>query len=438
MSHKIDKEIAELADTLQKAGERGAVISGYSPSGKPVYQSNVQAQEQWRERHKKPSKGGKPPIAKADEKVEGSEDEEKKEEVKKAEEELAVKDTIKGIVEKARELGPEGLKKASANLTEEGKAILSKILAKAKAISMDKEALKKPKNQKDLDSHEVPKQEGGMDEEDEKLMKPEAQEQKHQGDNSPEGFEGQIIKAEDKPKIQGAVNEYEKNPKDPKNEFKKPSEKAKPKEEESEKEEVKPSKKNEDKKMKKSDKFEEIYKSDDKMIAMCKRMIEKGMKKNEYLDKANNMGWELDKCNDMWSRAESSNKKMKKAIVWNDLQADLFGSTYKRGRNHISKGNDDAIEAEHKKTTEALKKGEYLNEFTHEVFQKAEGTKKVTVNDLIEKGLDSDSTHVEAAYRNLEHKKIPNPTLVKSFEDSEIDKLLGLDKEKADAILGKK
>lgn len=458
MSHKIDQEIEELASKLEKSsGERGAVIMGYTPSGKPKYQSNLQAQENWRERHKKPG------MKKTEEKDEESEKKEESVEVKKAEEEVEVKEIIKGIVDKARELGPEGLKKAAETMTDEQKNLLGKILTKA--VSLDKEALVKPKNVKDLDSHEIPKK--GQDDEDEKLVKPAADEQKHQGDNSPEGIEGQVIKSEDKPKIQGAVKEYEKNAKDPHKEFEKGSEKDEvkiPKKEfkeehkklvsvlesdskEDDKKEAKKQKKELEEvekaaSLKKGDEMkkelEEISKSDEKLAAMCKRCKEKGKSKEEFVKKSQEFGFDVERVSKIWDAANAEAPKaepVKKSVVWNDLQSDLFGSTHKRGRNHNFSKNNDEIEAQEKINTEVFKKGEYVNES----LVKSEGFRPTKINDLIEKGLDTASDRIEHANEMLEFKKTKNPTaLQKSFSDEELAAMLGIDSKKAEEILGKK
>jgi hypothetical protein len=464
MSDKIEKEIEQLAESLEKAGAlagegvRGGQIMGHTPTGQPIYESNLQAQKQWREQHKKPSAKIK--------KNESPEDkEEGKEKVKKSEGELTmeVKDTLKGILARINELGPDGLKKAAALLTPEQNALLNKILTKA--LSMDKEAVKKPKNVKDLNSHEIPKQEGGIDEEDEKLVKPEADSHRAQGDNSPEGIEGQVIKSE-KPAVQGdqkayggkdASSNYVEKSEDevemPKKKFKEehkklvevlesPSreddkEEAKKQKKELKEEMNKPEK--EDKKMKKSEVLEEIYKSDEKLSELCSKCMSKGMKKEKFLEKASEMGWDVKKCDMAWSRSEkAAQKPMKKSIEWNDWTADAFGIGAKRGRNFHVSGNDVEIEKQETSTKETLKKGEYLNEFTHEVFAKSDN-KKVSINDLIEKSLDRDSCTVEEIYQHVTGKKAPKTAvLTKSFDDSEIEAALGIDSKKAEEILGKK
>lgn len=103
------------------------------------------------------------------------------------------------------EMGPEGLKKAISATNEDGTPVLSEEnvqvlksfieeISKAKAVAMDDEYTPKKTETKaeDMKTESL----SGSDDEDEDLVKKKAKEQKHQGDNSPEGFEGQVIKAE--------------------------------------------------------------------------------------------------------------------------------------------------------------------------------------------------------------------------------------------------
>lgn len=103
------------------------------------------------------------------------------------------------------ELGPEGLKKALSATKEDGSPVLSEEnvqmlksfieeISKAKAVAMDDKYTPKKTETKAEDMKT--EAQTGSDDEDEKLMKEKAKKQKHQGDNSPEGFEGQVIKAE--------------------------------------------------------------------------------------------------------------------------------------------------------------------------------------------------------------------------------------------------
>lgn len=541
MSHKIDEEISEVADRLEKAGERGAVISGYTPSGQPKYQSNLQAQEQWRERHKKTPQPGaiveknededgeklsKPPVSEAQRRLMGAAAEGKvsdvpasvgkefidadqggklpaKKKMKKAEEELTMKDTIKGIMEKARVLGADGLKKASANLSDEQKVLLGKILTKA-ANKPEKIANKvdlEPRDQRDLQNRTIPKPESGYDTLDEKIMDPKEDEIKHQGDST-EGHEGQKIedpkkedepkdekpadsnpgdesnkmnakekehskrtssikKSEDeeflksvvkkavkkalkkmskKPKVEGAQKEYEKDAKDPKEFYEKPAKASKEesKEEPKEKEVKKPALKKGEEPMKH---IEELKKSDEKMSALCSYMIKKGIKKETFLEKSASKIEDVARSSRIWDEVASKEKPqtMKKSIVWNDLQTDLFGSTYKRGRNHNFTSCNDEVEAQEKKQTENMKKGEYKNEFSpFDVLKKAEGTKKITIDQILEKGLDMNECTVEHINQRVDFAKSKKPDLKKSFDDSEMNKILGIDEAKANEILNKK
>lgn len=98
------------------------------------------------------------------------------------------------IRETIKLLGPEGLKKAMPSLSEEQAELLQHVLQDMrKAVEMDKEYAAKRKRE-DLKDTKFDT-EFADDDQDEKLVKPEAAKQNHQG-NPIEGWEGQIIKGE--------------------------------------------------------------------------------------------------------------------------------------------------------------------------------------------------------------------------------------------------
>lgn len=105
----------------------------------------------------------------------------------------ALKETIK-------ELGLEGLKKSMTNISEEQKELLKSVLeemkeeALEKAVEMDANYAAKRRRENIKDTNYDT--EFADDDADEKLVKPEAAQHNHQGDITPEGREGQIIKSE--------------------------------------------------------------------------------------------------------------------------------------------------------------------------------------------------------------------------------------------------
>lgn len=525
MEDKLSQEIADFAEKLEKAsqgpGSKGGQILRYTPAGKPVYAASNK-ESSGKEDDKEPAqakvkvegiggKGRKNLQAMASRKAkQKAAVKEKVKELTKSEEGLEVKDTLKSIMSKIEEMGPEALKKATETMTEDQKILLSKILSKA---SIQPKPLKndvdlEPKNVKDLNSHEIPKfMDGRNNEKDEKLVKPENDEVKHQGDNSPEAFEGQKIEdkeeqkgsapADEKPMDNNPGDESSKMDREEAENFKRTSslkkalkkimkklvkkamkkQAMKPEVQGAEKEyggkdaheqfekkyEGFDKLKNEiaregsasdpaavaasigrkkygkvafqhaaeaGKKMKKSEKFEELYKSEDKMRAMCQRMHEKGMSKEAFLEKCGSMGWDVKKCSNMWPA-----DKMKKAVVWNDWQTEYFSTNSKWGRNHCYNTSNDEIEAQEKSKKETLAKGGYINDFTAEGFKKSEG--KLTINDLIEKKLDVSFDKIEQARQNLEFKKSFAPNYSKSFTDEDMVKSLGIDSKKADEIIKK-
>jgi len=101
------------------------------------------------------------------------------------------------LIDTIMELGPEGLKKAIPALSDENKELLKSVIeemTKAKSLSMDDEYAPEKTKTKIPDIKQ--ESQTGSDDEDEDLVKEKAKEHKHQGDNQPEGFEGEVIKAE--------------------------------------------------------------------------------------------------------------------------------------------------------------------------------------------------------------------------------------------------
>jgi len=105
---------------------------------------------------------------------------------------MEIKDLIKSMT--AAEL-----KAKLGSLNEDQKITLKSVLEdmnKAKAVSFDKEADKAKYTNGKIDDT-IQQEETASPSDDEVLMKEEAKKQKHQGDNTPEGLEGQVIKSEE-------------------------------------------------------------------------------------------------------------------------------------------------------------------------------------------------------------------------------------------------
>lgn len=258
-------------------------------------------------------------------------------------------------------LGSEGIRQRLPLLTSEDKVILKAALEEMslkkgqKAVEFDKEADSAKVIQGNI-MDTIIQEEIGDDDADEKLMKPEAGTIRHQGDASPDGFEGQVIKAKPVP--------VEEDPRDKadrkKAGVKKPMPKVDDSEREAEKENKKESKesmeksafdklknkladkpgisnpaglaakigreklgekeydkrisqgekkadKKEKKPMKKSSEelLSEILKSDQKAYGMICKMCSKGMykSKDKIVKKCVELGFEAAKIEDMFKKA---------------------------------------------------------------------------------------------------------------------------------------
>lgn len=118
------------------------------------------------------------------------------------------------LFETITNLGPEGLRARLPFLSDDEKFVLKSAieemtLKKAKSVEFDKEAQGAKHIQGNI-MDTVIQEEVGNDDADEKLVKPEAAKHSHQG-NSVEGWEGQVIKAEEYPPAPGKdIKEEEK------------------------------------------------------------------------------------------------------------------------------------------------------------------------------------------------------------------------------------
>lgn len=348
-----------------------------------------------------------------------------------------VRDMLCRIVDQVYNLGPDALKKATEHLSEGQKELLGKILKKAKgeqvmstekiekaeAKNLDKEAIKKPKNVKDLDSHEVPQDPQGFDAEDEKMVKFEMAEHKHQGDNSPEGIEGQVIKA----KQEKDDEEYEMPKKDAIKEHQKlvqvlesPSHKDDKKEAKKQKKELK--------EMKKSN-LDEVLENEANLVVICKAMQAKGKSKEDFLNQAKKRNMDSAKCEKCWDMAS---KKMEKSVKWNDWNADVLGASTKRGRNLVVKGFNEYLESEGQKAEELAKS-------KTEIFSNPSEYKggKLSLNDLIEQGLDRSQDQINSTKEKVASAALRTAKFSKSFSDEDLNSTLRISQEDAEKAIDK-
>lgn len=110
----------------------------------------------------------------------------------------STKDSKQLLFDTIMELGPEGLKKAIPDLSEEDQKVLKSALDEmAKARSEDAEKLTPKKDETPANAMKQESLEGSDDEDEKKLMSDKNKEQNQQGGpkDKPEGWEGQVIKA---------------------------------------------------------------------------------------------------------------------------------------------------------------------------------------------------------------------------------------------------
>jgi hypothetical protein len=320
-----------------------------------------------------------------------------------------------------KSLGAEGLKKKLPTLTDEEKTVLKAALEEMtmkKAVSFDKEA-QSAKHIRGKITDTLIQEEIASDDADEKLMKPEAAKQDHQGTPT-DGWEGQVIKAMednldaviekamekcnddkmvmkklkekgmDESKVQGALDKYK---------AKKDVKKSEP--------EAAPAEDLEKGKMK--NKAMDKEEAKDKIMAMEEK--EHGTKDPKKLVEA-------EKKEDKDEKKED--KKMKKSTTWEDDNR-LFKSNV-LGRNHsfnLEQFVNETVASEPK--AEEIKKSE---------------TKKEDLNDIIAKSQDRNWDEIQGDVLKAEAKKKQNGTLTKSFEIADLAASMGLSEEEAKKILG--
>lgn len=341
--------------------------------------------------------------------------------------EKSQKDPVETLKQTVRSLGPEGLKKAIPNLSDDEKVLLKDVLEDMnKAVEMD-DAYAAKFVEGNINDTKI-QEDKADDDADEKLVKPEAANHNHQGDVTPEGREGQIIKAKDcKDEAKKEVKEHEdKMHKDGKKKMEKCDMKK------SELLEVKAE-------------AEEILKSegaeitDELVKSKMKELIKGRMLKEEEQseDKLEDMHKDKDrgdKARPEALKVEKENKdaqdkvdkldqgKMKKAIFAgeNDLLKARTG-----GRNHHFSVNGyyDQVIADAEKPAEEIKKSETPEE-------------NYDLNDLIEKDMTKSWGQIQTENGLAKSQEAQNGKLVKSFQDNDIASALGLTEDQAKKILG--
>lgn len=371
--------------------------------------------------------------------------------------EKSTKDPQEALFDVIKSLGPEGLKEKIGTLSEDEKLVLKAALEEMnlkKAVTFDQEAQSaKPIQGKVTDT--IIQEEIASDDADEKLVKPAANAQSHQGTKT-EGWEGQVIKSDleileqnidqviekamakcnddkmvmkklkekgmEESKVQGALEKYK-----AKKEVKKSDdvEKAKSMSKEEAKEKImqmeeKEHKTKDPKKLVDAEKKEHAMKKSDEEI-------EKGKKMNKEEDQLGDAPEMNEKpmgkktaAPDIEDNAKANKKNMTKSCAWEDDNR-LFKSNA-LGRNH-NFNLENFIQ-------ETLKE-----ENSSEGVAKSETSQKEDLNDLIAKSLDRNWDQINHQ-RSLESHKTDGK-LVKSFDDiKDLAASMGLSEEEAKKILG--
>lgn len=337
------------------------------------------------------------------------------------------------VLQKAKELGKDALSEVAKNLTPAQKELLGKVLSKAMAPSNEPLSTPKPKKVEDLPQEDV-KPEGTQyefgDRKDSDLVQEKMDEVKHQGDNSPEGFEGQ--KVED-PQTQ-------------------PDWEAQAAPEQAQSKMAKSEEETEDLEKAMEEKMDEL------MTTLCKAghkkeaIMEALKKKGKYSKKAESSYEKANsevakqaktKADDQKAPEPKENdhkKEMKKSVVWNDWNSDALGNSAKRGHNCHWEGVSGYLEKSEAVQAERLSKGEFLNVEPQDELKKGEGEpsdpRKVSVNDLIEQHLDMSFDDIKGKQERAMGFK-PNGTIAKSFSDEDLAKSMNMSIEEVNKILGK-
>lgn len=327
----------------------------------------------------------------------------------------STQDPKEALFKAIRELGPEGLRERLPSLTKSEQEILKDALSEmAKAVSMDDQYQAKYV-QGNINDTKL-QEDKADDDQDEKLVKPEAAKMNHQG-TPVEGWEGQVIKAEDmkeEAKEEAAdkmmaMEEKEHGTKDPKKLV--AAEKKEHKEE--------------NKEMKKSFKEEmlefypdEVSKAKEGFEKAKAFLTDKGSKDAE--GNAKKIG-ELKYGKEAFEKAMTPEAPLRKA-VW--APENHLLRAMGNGQNHHFSVND--------YYNDIIAKSEQPEEAA-EVLAKSD---KEDLNDLISKGKDLSWDEVRCDKQLEINKSKVDGKFSKSFQLSEIAEALGLTEEQAKQLLG--
>lgn len=373
------------------------------------------------------------------------------------------------LIKTINELGLEGIKTKMTSLTKSEKEVLFDTLEEMKksaSPAMDANyAAEYVKG--DVYKDTVIQEDKADDDADEKLVKPANAEMKNQGDNAPEGFEGQVIKAKEmddskkeesaKEKLVDAVDdvaeaEVKEHEDDMhKKDMKKSDIDIADDADETADEAVGKVKKmkdeNHEKKMKKSVEIngkefdlyevkiqaEEILKSEgieltnDLVKGKIKELLAEASQSKDKMDDMQKDKVRGDKSIPEDQNVGKDNKKnMSKSVEWADKNALLKSD--RGGRNHSFSVNG--------YYDEALAKAEPKKEGEEDLKKSEPEVKDYDLNDLIEKDMTTTWKELDTANGLAKSLNETNGQLVKSFETNEIAQALGLSEEEAKKILG--
>lgn len=387
----------------------------------------------------------------------------------------SVTDSKQLLFDTMMNLGPENLKKAVEALSPEEMELFKSCVAefqKAKEVSQEITPKKTETKAADMKAES---QTGSDDEDEKKLMDEKNAEHPHQGGpkDKPEGWDGQVIKSEE-PEVEmpakEAIKEHKRlvnvlesdSKKDDKAEAKKQKKELKEYQAEMKKSDDKAvdkliqieeaehnkdingdgkiaEKLEKEKKMKKS--LEEIVELA-KSLGMSKEEVSKAIKeanedlelvKGKMKEKFAEQGMKLQEPPKEEKQEEKpedkKEKKMEKSINWN-FKSSISANTL--GRN-THWDVDSYIEKSEAEKQEIIKKGGYFGETQGETLEKSE-SKKVDINDLIEKGQDYSTEEIKRIEGIRDHKV--EGKIVKSFHDEDIARALGMSEEEYKKLMG--
>lgn len=391
------------------------------------------------------------------------------------------------------ELGPEGLRKALPTLSVEERKLLSEKLGEMKkAVEMDDEYQAKyvEGNINDTELQE----DKADDDQDEKLVKPEAAKQNHQGTPT-EGWSGQVVKSKEEllelvkadddmmykmvykmcdkgmsrdkmmkmcmskgmeeGKVSSMIDRAMKEHKEKMHKMKKseeePVEKAdkkmlKEEDQLSDTDEATEGKARGDKKRPKELKVDEENKAAqdkvDDLGQACKEPTK--MKKSEELAKGDAKKWAKKILGEGMTVDEAMKEApdemrddiLKELRMMKEAKKGMKKSVSWAGENALLKANTGGRNFHYSvnKLYEELEKAMQVK--PEEELKKSEGDSEEDVNDIIAKGADVTQKDIEVYAGLKKSLEAQSGKLVKSFEDNEIAQTLGLTEEEAKKILG--